>query len=401
MGTATPSPPRPIDEIVRDLERRHADLALGDVAAWKRAAPGRLAVGCLPVLAPREVLWAAGALPVFVRGGGDRIDAVRGDAYYQSYICHLPRSTIELGLAGHLDVLDAMVFPNTCDVIRNLSGIWQDLFPRVLVRFLDPPQTPHGSSAAARLWRHELARLRDDLCARSGRAADDAALYEAIADFNHARAAARRLGAARAAAPWNVPADEAYLLRRAGDAMPPRAWAALVDEYLAAAAGRRARVEDRIRVVLVGAFCEQPPVALLRAAERSGCYLVDDDLTVGLTDIDGDVEILPEERGDPLLALARATLRQGRACAVRYDERGDAGDRLVAQVRALAADGVLFAAPSFCDPALLEQPRLTRALDDAGIPHTAFKYAENTGQFQSIREQAGTFADSVKLWGSA
>jgi len=40
----------------------------------------------------------------------------------------------------------------------------------------------------------------------------------------------------------------------------------------------------------------------------------------------------------------------------------------------------------------------TAALDREGIPWTAFKYSENTGQFQVIREQAGTFADSIKLW---
>ena len=34
------------------------------------------------------------------------------------------------------------------------------------------------------------------------------------------------------------------------------------------------------------------------------------------------------------------------------------------------------------------------------VPWTAFKYAENSGQFQGIREQAGTFADSIKLWSS-
>jgi benzoyl-CoA reductase subunit C len=32
------------------------------------------------------------------------------------------------------------------------------------------------------------------------------------------------------------------------------------------------------------------------------------------------------------------------------------------------------------------------------VPHTAFKYSENTGQMAPIREQAGTFADSIKLW---
>jgi benzoyl-CoA reductase subunit C len=59
---------------------------------------------------------------------------------------------------------------------------------------------------------------------------------------------------------------------------------------------------------------------------------------------------------------------------------------------------VVFCAPSFCDPALLDQPMAARSVESAGIPWTAFKYAENSGQFQVIREQAGTFADSIKLW---
>jgi len=62
---------------------------------------------------------------------------------------------------------------------------------------------------------------------------------------------------------------------------------------------------------------------------------------------------------------------------------------------------VLFCAPSFCDPALLDQPMLVRAVDRQGLPWTAFKYSENSGQFQVIREQAGTFADSIKLWSNA
>jgi hypothetical protein len=32
------------------------------------------------------------------------------------------------------------------------------------------------------------------------------------------------------------------------------------------------------------------------------------------------------------------------------------------------------------------------------VPYIRFKYAENSGQMQPIREQAGTFADSIKLW---
>ena len=59
---------------------------------------------------------------------------------------------------------------------------------------------------------------------------------------------------------------------------------------------------------------------------------------------------------------------------------------------------MIFAAASFCDPALLDQPMLQSALDRAGIPYTSFKFSEDSGQFQVIREQAGTFSDSIKLW---
>ncbi|MCB9561981.1 MAG: 2-hydroxyacyl-CoA dehydratase [Kofleriaceae bacterium] len=385
-----------LDELVAEIEARFDDLTLSRVRAWKDAAPGRLAVGCLPVLAPREVLWAAGALPVFIRGAGDRIDTIRGDAFYQSYICHLPRSTLELGLLGHLDVLDGMIFPNTCDVIRNLSGVWQTTFPQHFVRFVDPPQTGERATAAAFL-RADLDLLYRDLCARTGRAPEPAALAEASEAYAEAARAMAALAAARLAEPWNLPADEVYQLRRAGDAMPPRDFAALVTAYVTAARGRGRRAEDRIRVCLVGAFCEQPPVALLRAAERAGCYVVDDDLTLSHE----SSPTAPRRDGEPMASIVHAALTTPRACAVRYDEHGAAGATLVERVRACRADGVLLAAPSFCDPALLDQPRLTGALDAAGIPHTSFKYSESSGQFQSIREQAGTFADSVKLWGTA
>jgi len=59
---------------------------------------------------------------------------------------------------------------------------------------------------------------------------------------------------------------------------------------------------------------------------------------------------------------------------------------------------VIFCAASFCDPALLDRPELQKACDTAGIAHINFQFHENTGQFKVIKEQAGTFSDSIKLW---
>jgi benzoyl-CoA reductase subunit C len=91
----------------------------------------------------------------------------------------------------------------------------------------------------------------------------------------------------------------------------------------------------------------------------------------------------------------------GCATASRYIGDEEKGTKLVRSVRECGADGVVFAAASFCDPALLDQPMLEASLRAAGIPHTSFKFSENTGQFQVIREQAGAFSDAVKLWGTA
>jgi len=149
---------------------------------------------------------------------------------------------------------------------------------------------------------------------------------------------------------------------------------------------------------LTGAFCEQPPLNLIRNLERAGCDIVEDDLQLGFTYLEGPIE---EDAADPLDALVRAFLEKGTATASRYIGKDEKGAALIRRVRDAGADGVIFAAASFCDPALLDQPMLEAALENAAIPYTSFKFAENTGQFQVIREQAGAFSDAVRLWEAA
>jgi benzoyl-CoA reductase subunit C len=135
----------------------------------------------------------------------------------------------------------------------------------------------------------------------------------------------------------------------------------------------------------------------VRTLERAGCYIVGDDFLQVFRWHTAPVA----ETGDPIAALSNAFLQHSIPSASVFQRDGRNGEALVEAVRASRADGVVFAAPSFCDPALLDQPMNVAALDRAGIPYTALKYAENTGQFQVIREQAGTFADSIRLWGDA
>jgi len=382
--------------VLEQAERLARDTSLQAVRSWKERTAG-LAVGFMPIYVPRELLHSQGVLPVGVIGGGDEIEIIRGDAYYQSYICHIPRSTIELGLDGSLDCLDGMIFPAICDVIRNLSGVWKLEFPDKLSRYLDVPQN-FDPAIGGRFYRDELESLSRDLTARGAGPYDPRALRSSIEIYNAQRRLVEDLYALRRDEPWKVPTTELYTLLRAGLVVPPEELSEMLRDYLSAVHEDAARKPmDQARVVLIGSFCEQPPLGLIKTLERSGCYIVDDDLVQVHRFVRGDVAL----EGDPLDNLVGAFLAQAVDSPTRYAAAGDNGRATVERVRRSGAEGVLFCAPSFCDPALLDQPMAVRAMERAGIPWTAFKYSENGGQFQVIREQAGTFADSIKLWSEA
>ena len=392
MSTLTP-----VNTIVERCQALFEDLDFNAVKQWKAAVPGRKAIGYMPVYVPGELIHAAGMLAVGILGGGDALEVIQGDAYYQSYICRIPRSTIELGLTGRLNCLDGMLFPSICDVIRNLSGMWQILFKDKYVRYVDVPQN-YDDEIGGKFYMEEMQVLREDFAKLVGKPITDDMINASIAVYNDNREAIRELYAYRAIKPWQAPTSEVYLLLRAGMVLPPEEHTHLVRDYLAATDAVPRAKRDNARVVINGGFCEQPPLSLIKSIEMSGCYIVDDDFMLVTRWLLDDV---PADR-DPLDELSKAFLHRSATTAAKYETtREEKGVFLLKQVKSRGAEGVIFAAPSFCDPALLERPMLQDVLGQHKVPHTAFKYAENTGQMAPIREQAGTFADSIKLWSAA
>ena len=383
--------------IVARCQALFDDLQFGTARQWKAAKAGRKVVAFMPIYVPRELIHAAGMLPLGIYGAGENLEVIHGDAYYQSYICRIPRSTLELGVSGRLDFVDGFLFPSICDVIRNLSGIWKLQFPNAYVRYFDVPQN-YRDGVGGEYYVRELEELRDGLEKLGGTKITDEALRASIAAYNENRRLVREVYAARAKQPWIAPASEVYLVMRAGMVLPVEEHSELLRDYLAAIRAEPRPQRDNCRIVLNGVFCEQPPLNLIKAIEMSGCYVVDDDFMLVHRWLLDEVPT----SGDPIAELASAFLHRSTETAAKYQpEERLKGKFLIDSVRENGAEGVIFAAPSFCDPALLDRPMLERALDRVDVPHIGFKYAENSAQMQPVREQAGTFADSIKLWSAA
>ena len=381
-----------IEAIIQHCEDLYNDLDFRYVKDWKQKHQAK-AIGFMPVYVPRELIHAAGMLPVGIMGGGDSIEIISGDSYFQSYICRIPRSTIELGVSGRLNFLDGLLFPAICDVIRNLSGMWKILFPDKYVKYLDFPQ--NFTESGRIFYRKELGQLAGDLENISGHQITKANLQRAIELYNQNRRVIRELYDLRCRLPHKVPTYELYLLMRVSNILEVEEHTALLQNYLAAAQQTDRPERDYVKVIVSGAFCEQPPLNLIKALESSGCYIVDDDWVLGARYQLQDVPLTDE----PLEALLESYFANTVATASRHEEAVDKGRFLLQCVKERQAEGVIFCAPSFCDPALLERPMLQAALSDAKVPYTSFMYAENTGQIHVIKEQTGTFADSIKLWG--
>lgn len=368
------------------IENFPLDLA----ADWKKHHPEKKLVGCYPVYHPVELIHAAGMVPVGVIGGGNRLEIANADSRFQSFVCSIVKSTLELGLTGRLDFLDGIVFHSICDPARNLGSVFTRNFPRLKVDYIHFPQnmtSPHTIDYLVAEYRRLIAGYEQ----LAGKKILDDGLRRSIAVYNEQRRLLRELYALRAAKPQNLSTVESYVLMRIGTLMPPEEHIPILKEALAALRARDEKPKDRIKVVLEGSFCEQPPLELIEGLEAAGCYILDDDFLLGWRWFSVDV---PTD-GDPLRNLAESYLRRAVYSGVKHDTRESKSKHLIDKVRETGATAVLILAAKFCEPALFDYALYKRALEKEGIPHVCLEFEEKMWIFDKARTEVETFVESM------
>ncbi|MCP5063777.1 MAG: benzoyl-CoA reductase subunit C [Ignavibacteriae bacterium] len=381
-------------ELINECKHHAFDLHFTRAKKWKEAEEGRVLIGYMPIYFPREILHAAKALPVGIFGGGDHKQIIKGDAYYQSYICHIPRSIIEIALDKHLDHIDGFIFPSICDVIRNLSGIFKQQKIGKFVKYMDFPQNFLPEIGGV-FYQQEMEHVLKYIKEINGKVPTTQELNHSIELYNKNRQMIEFIYNIRQNYPWRLSIEDVYCIVRAGTVMPVEEHNEILQQICEHIKEDIGTPQDKIKVVVSGAFCEQPALGLIRAIEEAGCYVVDDDYMLGSRMILGDIDATTN---NPLEAIALSYINQSQYSSSIYDVHNPKENRLAKIVENRKADGVIFASASFCDPSLLDAPIFQNAFDKMGIRYIAFQYSENINQYKVIKEQVGTFSDSIKLW---
>lgn len=362
----------------------------GPVRAWREKHADGKVIGCFPVYSPFELIHAAGCLPLGVFGGGTQVELMNADARFVSFVCSIAKTTLELGFQKKLASLDGLFFHSICDVARNLSSVCARNFPELWVEYVHLPQNP-SSAAGVDYYVAELGRLRAKLEKLTGRSVTDDALRESIALYNAGRDRLSRLYAFRNHDPDRLPARELSTLVRSFTCTDPGEAILALDKVLDELPKRAAVRRDRIRVLVEGAFCEQPPMELLEVIEEAGCAIVDDDLARGWRMFDAPVAV----EGDPLRNLAEAYIHHSVPSSVRHDWIRKRELALVDRVRGANAQAVIFLIAKFCEPGLFDYVPFKDELEKAGIPHLLVEFEEKMWTFERMRGEVETFAESL------
>jgi len=374
---------KPLDGMLYECRELLEDANFPTVRRWRDA--GGKVLGHFQVYFPEEIAHAAGMLPFKVRGAP--IEAMRADSRFGSYLCSILKTSLELALSERVQ-FDMFVTHPICDAARNLAAVWGRNFPYPC-QILYLPQNAN-SSAAGTYLRDEYARLKRSVEEIAGRRATDDDLRRSMEVYNRNRALLRQLYAIKRETPWLVSADEAYVLVAMGGLILREEHNQLLQAALPQIAARSNKKQDKIRLVFEGGFCEQPPLDLIRAIARS-CYVVDDDLLIGLRWILEDVPL----EGDPLFNLAHAYLETSSYSPVQHDLRKPKEKMLIERITNSGAEAAIITAAKMCEPGLEEQVAYLHALDHAGIPYFISEFEEKMNTFEHMEIQLQTFVENI------
>jgi benzoyl-CoA reductase/2-hydroxyglutaryl-CoA dehydratase subunit BcrC/BadD/HgdB len=260
---------------------------------------GRPIVGILCEYAPRELILAAGGVPVCLCGGSaETIPAA--EEHLPSNLCPLIKSTYGYHVEKSnpfLEMADLVVAETTCDGKKKMFELLAQSRPTYV---LELPQKENDADALAH-WTRELRKFKSELESRFGVRITRAKLREAIAAMNRERAARRRLAETMKADAPPLTGRELLEFKSSISGIP-----ADLEQYEKARKLYRSKkprpgASSRVRVLMTGVPLVHGAERVLDIVEDHGGLVVCMENCTGLKPILEDVRV---DAGDPIRALA-------------------------------------------------------------------------------------------------
>ncbi len=289
-------------------------------------AEGRPVIGIMCEYTPRELIMAAGGVPVCLCGGSAKT-IPPAEEHLPVNLCPLIKSTFGYHVQQSnpfLEMADLIVAETTCDGKKKMFELMAESRPMYV---LELPQKADRPDALER-WTGELRRFRAFLGERFGVEITDARLQEAIGTMNRERALRRRLAALMTSENPPLSGRELLDLKSIISGIP--ADLAHYESAIEHLRGKRpdADLSSRVRVLMTGVPLVHGAERVLEIIEDGGGLVVCMENCTGLKPLMEDVD---PHAADPLAALAEKYYRL--PCSVMTPN-----DRRLEMLRQMAGD---------------------------------------------------------------
>jgi len=258
---------------------------------------GRKLVGIMCEYTPRELILAAGAMPVCLCGGSNETIPA-AEQTLPGNLCPLIKSTFGYGVQRanpFLEMADLLVAETTCDGKKKMYELLREAHP---MHVLELPQKPDDPDAFEH-WVLEMRKLKAGLEERFGVEITDERLRESIALMNRERRLRRELAALMRKEDPPLTGRQLLDIKSLISCLPHDL--SLYEEALRVLSQQSVCRADRVRVLLTGVPLPHGAERVLEIIEDHGGLVVCQENCTGLKPLLEDVDAAA---GDPLRALA-------------------------------------------------------------------------------------------------
>jgi benzoyl-CoA reductase/2-hydroxyglutaryl-CoA dehydratase subunit BcrC/BadD/HgdB len=291
-------------------------------------AAGKPVVGILCEFTPRELIIAAGAVPVCLCGGSAKT-IPPAEEHLPANLCPLIKSTFGyhvLKSNPFLEMADLVVAETTCDGKKKMYELMAESRP---MHVLELPQKVDDRDAIEH-WLRELEKFRTLLEERFGTPITDGRLRQAIAVMNRERRLRRELAALMQSDAPPLTGRQLLDFKSSISGIP-----ADFEQYEKALAVYRGTkpgcgMASRVRVLMTGVPTVHGAERVVEIIEGAGGLVVAAENCTGLKPILEDID---EAAPDPLRALAEKYFHLPCSVMTRNDRRAESLRRLARECR--------------------------------------------------------------------
>ncbi|MCP4605164.1 MAG: 2-hydroxyacyl-CoA dehydratase [Proteobacteria bacterium] len=353
-----------------------------DYAQFKKK-KGVKIVGIMCEYTPREIIMAAGGIPVCLCGGSEEMIPA-AEEYLPANLCPLVKSTFGYSINKAnplLEMADLLVAETTCDGKKKMYELLEQRHP---MHVLELPQKA-GDPGAFEHWVLELQKLKQDLEQRFSVQITDKSLRSAIDLMNEERSLRRRLAALMKLDEPPLTGTELLDMKSLISCIPSdfKQYENALNELPGRTIDPPA--ESRVRVLLTGVPLPHGAERVMSIIEGNGGLVVCQENCTGIKPIDEDID---PTAGDLIRAIASKYFHLPCSVMTKNTARIDLVKKLFRQYRPQCVIEIIWQACLTYDVETVHIKRFVE--EELGVPYLRIEtdYSPSDTARIAVRVQA-------------